>query len=195
MKTFRDLEVGDELLIINDNTKQLFYARVTVTVHDPNFGIYYVSSTANVHYVGVFDCINCDEETVGVDYENNLTILIPARENSVKEGDESPEYWGNLGENSRLWIIDKKKSCYEIKEDKPFLVFMAGKRMVLLIHKNVILIEDRSDPVVENDNYIISISRKELCNTISKRLNDKINFNLTKIDEYKELVNFLKCNL
>lgn len=42
MKTFRDLEVGDELLIINDNTKQLFYARVTVTVHDPNFGIYYV---------------------------------------------------------------------------------------------------------------------------------------------------------
>lgn len=193
MKTFRDLETGDELLIINDNTKQSFYAKITA--HNLNIGLCYASSTANIHYRGVFDYINCDEETVGVDYENNLTILIPARENSVKEGDESLEYWGNLGENSRLWIIDKKKSYYEIKEDKPFLVFKAAERIVLLMHRNIILVENKSDPVAENDNYVISISKRELCNVINERLNDKINSNLAKIDEYKKLINFLKHNL
>lgn len=194
MKTFRDLKVGDELLIINNKTKQSFYARITV--NNPNYaGLYYVSSSVSINYTGLFDYIDCDEETVGVDYENGLTILIPARENSIKEGDEDPKYWEDLGENSRLWVIDKKKSCYEIKEDRPFLVFIADKWMVLLIHKNTVLIEIKSDSVVEDDNYVISISKRELCNDINKKLNNKINFNLAKIDEYKELVNSLKRNL
>lgn len=192
MKTFRDLKIGDELLVFNNNTKQSFYARVTVNNSN---GLYYVSSTANIYYVGTFDDAGYEEEIIGVDHENNLIILIPARENSIKEGDEDPKHWKDLGENSRLWIIDKKESCYEIKEDKPFFVFISGKWMVLLIHRNAVLIEVGSGSIAENDNYIISISKRGLYSVISERIRNEINSNLTKIDEYKELINFLKHNL
>ena len=185
MKTFDDLKKEDELFVIDNKTSQLFKARVTKV--DEGYSFTYTSNTDD--FMGVFDYFDNFKETSGIDQDNHLTILIPVRENSVIDGETKPKYWEDLGENSKLWVVDKKKDpYYEIKEDKPFLVFKTEKWMVLLIHKNIIPIKIGAGPVAENENYIISISKNELCNVVSEKLNDKINSNLALIEEYKKRI-------
>lgn len=187
MKTFDDLKREDELFVIENKTAQLFKARI-ISCRDYSFT--YASNTDN--FMGVFDYFDAYRETSRIDRDNSLTLLIPIRENSVIDGKTNPKYWEDLGENSKLWIVDKKNPYYEIKEDKPFLVFKTEKWMVLLIHKNIIPIKIGSDSVIENENYIISISKDKLLYNISKKLNDRINSNLALIEKYKERLNFLK---
>lgn len=188
MKTFDDLKKEDELFVIENKTSQLFKARVVEC--DRGYSITYTSNTDD--FMGIFDYFDRYKEFSGIDQDNQLTLLIPVRENSVVDGETEPKYWEDLGENSKLWVVDKKNSRYEIKEDRPFLVFKTEKWMVLLIHKNIIPIKISADSVIENENYIISISKDELCNVISGKLNDKINSNLALIEEYKKRINFFK---